>query len=77
VVGTKKAYARRRIFVAAMATIAACLGIGVTIAPAAQAGPPYANCTEAHKDGRYNISKGDPAYQPKLDRDNDGIACES
>jgi hypothetical protein len=49
----------------------------VTIAPAAQAGPPYANCTEAHKDGRYNIPKGDPAYQPKLDRDNDGIACES
>jgi hypothetical protein len=27
-------------------------------------------------DGRYNIPKGDPDYQPKLDRDNDGLACE-
>lgn len=64
-----------RAFVAAMATVAACLGTGVSTAPAAQAGP-YKNCTEAHKDGRYNIPKNDPAYQPKLDRDNDGIACE-
>jgi hypothetical protein len=55
---------------------AAIWGIGVTLAPAAQADPPYANCTQAHKDGRYNIPKGDPAYSPKLDRDNDGIACE-
>lgn len=66
-----------RVLTAAMATIAAFLGIGATIAPAAQAGPPYKNCTEAHKDGRYNIPRGDPAYQQKLDRDNDGIACES
>jgi hypothetical protein len=66
-----------RIAVAAMATVAAFVGVGVTIAPAAQAGPPYKNCTEAHKDGRYNIPRGDPAYQQKLDRDNDGIACES
>lgn len=65
-----------RVFVAAMAASAACLGIGLFVAPAAQAGPPYKNCTEAHKDGRYNIPKGDPAYQSKLDRDNDGIACE-
>ncbi|OBJ24839.1 excalibur calcium-binding domain-containing protein [Mycobacterium colombiense] len=59
-----------------MATVAACLGTGVSMAPAAQAAPSYKNCTEAHKNGRYNIPKGDPAYQPKLDRDNDGIACE-
>ncbi|MGD1172158.1 excalibur calcium-binding domain-containing protein [Mycobacterium seoulense] len=59
-----------------MAVTAACLGTGAFIAPAAQAGPPYKNCTEAHKDGRYNIPRGDPAYQPKLDRDDDGIACE-
>lgn len=65
-----------RNLVAAMATIAACLGTGVSIAPAAQAGPPYTNCTAAHNDGRYNIPKSDAAYQPKLDRDNDGIACE-
>jgi hypothetical protein len=66
-----------RILVAGMAAIAPFLGIGVSIAPTARAGPPYANCTEAHKDGRYNIPRGDPAYQQKLDRDNDGVACES
>jgi hypothetical protein len=42
----------------------------------ATASGPYRNCTEAHRDGRYNIPKGDPDYQPKLDRDNDGLACE-
>lgn len=31
----------------------------------------------AAADGRYNIPRGDPAYAPKLDHDNDGIACES
>ena len=25
----------------------------------------------------YNVPEGDPAYLPKLDRDNDGFACES
>nr|WP_232069021.1 excalibur calcium-binding domain-containing protein [Mycobacterium mantenii] len=50
---------------------------GATVtAPLATASGPYRNCTEAHKDGRYNIPKGDSDYQPKLDRDNDGIACE-
>jgi hypothetical protein len=65
------------IAVAAIATTAALLSVGLTIAPAAQAGPPFANYTEAHEDGRYNIPKGDPAYQAKLDCDNDAIACES
>nr|WP_074352190.1 excalibur calcium-binding domain-containing protein [Mycobacteroides abscessus] len=37
---------------------------------------PYKNCTEAHKDGAYNIKKGDPGYESRLDRDGDGIACE-
>lgn len=65
-----------RYLMAAVGTVVAILGIGVSSPPAAQADPPYANCTQAHRDGRYNIPKGDPAYQPKLDRDNDGIACE-
>ncbi|WP_442791258.1 excalibur calcium-binding domain-containing protein [Mycobacterium sp. Aquia_216] len=39
--------------------------------------PPYANSKAAAAGGRYNIPRGDPAYQQKLDRDNDGIACES
>lgn len=41
-----------------------------------QLDPPYANCKEAHADGAYNIKRGDPGYRQKLDRDNDGIACE-
>ncbi|WP_236740213.1 excalibur calcium-binding domain-containing protein [Mycobacteroides abscessus] len=42
----------------------------------AQVDPPYKNCTEAHKEGVYNIKKGDPGYESRLDRDGDGIACE-
>lgn len=37
----------------------------------------YKNCTEAHKDGRWNIPADDPAYRPALDKDHDGIACAS
>lgn len=66
-----------RILMAALAAIAAFFGIGVLVGVAAQADPPYANCKAAAADGRYNIPRGDPAYAPKLDRDNDGIACES
>lgn len=58
--------------VAALGMLGACFG-----APTAQADPPYANCKAAAADGRYNIPRGDPAYAPKLDRDGDGIACES
>ena len=36
----------------------------------------YKNCSQAHQDGRYNIPRGDPAYRPGLDRDQDGFACE-
>jgi Excalibur calcium-binding domain len=61
---------------AGMIAIAGVLGIDVSVGPTALADPPYANCKAAAKDGRYNIPRGDPAYAPKLDRDNDGIACE-
>ena len=37
----------------------------------------FANCTEARAAGYENIKKGEPGYAPKLDRDKDGIACES
>ncbi|GBG40972.1 excalibur calcium-binding domain-containing protein [Mycobacterium montefiorense] len=60
-----------------LAAVAATLGLGLTVAPAAHADPPYTDCSAAAKDGRYNIPRGDPAYQQKLDRDNGGIACES
>lgn len=48
----------------------------VPLVALAQADPPYKNCTEAHKEGVYNIKKGDPGYESRLDRDGDGIACE-
>jgi hypothetical protein len=49
----------------------------IGLAPQAVASGPYANCTAAHQDGRWDIPKGDQDYWPAGDRDNDGIACES
>lgn len=37
----------------------------------------YANCTEAKAAGAAPIYEGEPGYRAKLDRDKDGIACES
>ena len=56
---------------------AAIAGTAMAGAPVATAGGPYANCTQAHKDGRYDIPQGDPDYWSAGDRDSDGIACES
>lgn len=39
-------------------------------------GRQFENCTEAFNAGVFNIKRSDPSYQSKLDRDNDGIACE-
>ncbi|MCR8656859.1 excalibur calcium-binding domain-containing protein [Paenibacillus endoradicis] len=36
----------------------------------------YKNCTEVREAGAAPLSKGDPGYSKKLDRDGDGIACE-
>jgi hypothetical protein len=59
-----------------LATAAAATVAGIALAPPAHAGDPYANCADAHNDGRWNIPKGDPDYSPCLDKDHDGIACE-
>lgn len=37
----------------------------------------FKNCKEAKAKGYKNIKRGQPGYRPKLDRDKDGIACES
>lgn len=42
--------------------------------PAASAS--YANCTEARAAGVTPLYRGDPGYASKLDRDDDGVACE-
>ncbi len=39
-------------------------------------GRQFDNCTEAFEFGAFNIKRSDPSYDNKLDRDNDGIACE-
>ena len=37
----------------------------------------YASCSDAKAHGATNIRRGQPGYRPELDRDNDGVACES
>jgi len=37
----------------------------------------FANCDAARAAGQENIRQGDPGYSTTLDRDRDGIACES
>lgn len=39
--------------------------------------PYYANCTEAREAGAAPILRGEPGYRSELDRDDDGIACET
>lgn len=39
-------------------------------------GRQFKNCTAAFEAGVFNIRRSDQSYQNKLDRDNDGIACE-
>jgi len=37
----------------------------------------YANCSEARAAGAAPIRRGEPGYASHLDRDNDGVACDS
>lgn len=37
----------------------------------------YENCTAARAAGAAPIYRGEPGYRPALDRDDDGIACET
>lgn len=39
-------------------------------------GREFENCTEAFEAGVFNIKRSDASYASKLDRDDDGIACE-
>lgn len=39
-------------------------------------GRKFENCTAAFEAGVFNIPRNNPSYERKLDRDNDGIACE-
>jgi hypothetical protein len=37
----------------------------------------YANCREVRRAGKAPLRSGDPGYSSSLDRDDDGVACES
>lgn len=63
--------------VRALLVAAAIAVAGTGLAPIAVATGPYANCTQAHKDGRWDIPQDDPDYWSGGDRDGDGVACES
>jgi len=40
------------------------------------AGDSYRSCADARAAGAAPIRRGQPGYSRKLDRDNDGVACE-
>lgn len=50
--------------------------VAVGVAPAALAAP-YKNCSEARDAGDVNITSDSDKYGPHLDRDGDGVGCES
>lgn len=37
----------------------------------------YGNCAEARRAGAAPLYRGEPGYRSGLDRDSDGVACES
>ena len=43
---------------------------------ASTGGRTFENCTAAFDAGVFDIRRSDPSYENRLDRDNDGIACE-
>ncbi|HEY9265918.1 MAG TPA: excalibur calcium-binding domain-containing protein [Mycobacterium sp.] len=60
--------------IAASALIAV---LGILASPAVATAQPYENCTEARANGDTNIRSSSDRYGPWLDRDKDGIGCES
>jgi hypothetical protein len=45
--------------------------------PEPAAGVHYQNCDAVKAAGAAPIHPGDPGFEPKFDRDNDGVGCES
>lgn len=64
---------RRLLPAAFLALTAAVVSVGVAGAQAA----PFPNCKTAAASGYYDIPSDSPYYGPWLDRDSDGIGCES
>jgi hypothetical protein len=51
--------------------------VATTTTTRAAAGPTFANCSQAKAAGYHDIQLGQPGYSIHLDRDRDGVACES
>ena len=69
--------AKAKAATAAKAKAAAAQAAAAEVAAAAPAESVYyENCTAARAAGAAPIMRGEPGYASKLDRDNDGIACE-
>jgi len=68
----------RALFMPALVIAALTAAAALTSAPAnAQGGVFYRYCSDARAAGVAPIRRGQPGYAPHLDRDGDGIACES
>jgi hypothetical protein len=63
----------QKLVIAALLAGAVALGV----APAAIADAPYKNCTQARANGDTDIPSSSDKYGPWLDRDSDGVGCES
>jgi hypothetical protein len=50
---------------------------GLLVVTPAGAEPYYASCAEARAAGAAPLFRGQPGYRSGLDRDNDGVACET
>jgi len=61
---------------AAQASDASKTKIANQAASKATNGRHFENCTAAFEAGVFDIKRTDPSYERRLDRDNDGIACE-
>lgn len=72
----RQAITTRRLTAASVVAILVTLAFGVGSAAAAPA-QSFANCDEARAAGFSDIPRGGPGYAPHLDRNGDGIACES
>jgi Excalibur calcium-binding domain len=66
-----------RAFLVAAAAAGAIAAIAVSTSPLATADTPYKNCSQARAAGDSDIPSSSDKYGPWLDRDNDGIGCES
>jgi hypothetical protein len=65
-----------RAFLVAAAAAGAIAG-AIGTSPVAAADVPYKNCTEARANGDTDIPSSSDKYGPWLDRDGDGVGCES